>query len=105
MNKRFRLRRLYRKGRAKLKQTAGLTLTEMLCTVLILLLISGLLAVGAGVANGTYRSSMAESQAQTLCSTLTAAFSDKLRFCGSVTRDGNRIFIQDVGSVSGDADG
>lgn len=102
MNKRFRL---CRKGRAKLKQTAGLTLTEMLCTVLILLLISGLLAVGAGVANGTYRSSMADSQAQTLCSTLTAAFSDKLRFCGSVTRDGNRIFIQDVGSVSGDADG
>ena len=42
---------------------------------------------------------MADSQAQELCSTLTTAISDKLRYC-TVEAD-NTVFIQGVGYVNG----
>ena len=63
----------------KLRNQNGLTLTEMLCTVIIVLLFSSLVAVGANAAVRSFRISMADSQAQELCSTLTTAISDKLR--------------------------
>ena len=89
----------------RLRDRRGFTLTEMLCTVLIVLLISALLVVGIRFAGGTYSSSMRLSEAQELCSTLTSVITDKLRFCGSVTQseDGGltQIFIQNVGSVEG----
>ena len=65
----------------KLRNQNGLTLTEMLCTVIIVLLFSSLVAVGANAAVRSFRISMADSQAQELCSTLTTAISDKLRYC------------------------
>ena len=88
--------------RQKLGSQRGMTLTEMLCAVIIVLLFSGLVAVGTSASVRSFRTSMAESQAQELCSTLTAAISDKLRYCGSVKAEGNQIFIQDIGNVSGD---
>ena len=92
----------------KLRNQNGLTLTEMLCTVIVVLLFSGLVAVGANAAVRSFRVSMADSQAQELCSTLTSVISDKLRFCGTVTQDENggltQIFIQNVGSVEGKGD-
>ena len=88
----------------KLRNQNGLTLTEMLCTVIIVLLFSSLVAVGANAAVRSFRISMADSQAQELCSTLTTAISDKLRYCGSVeeSEEGgvSKIFIQNVGSVA-----
>ena len=98
----------------KLRDRRGFTLTELLCAVLIVLLVSALLTVGVRFAGRTYNSSMQLSEAQELCSTLTSVISDKLRFCGTVTpgADGSldHIFIQDLGSVEGaafqvDADG
>lgn len=85
----------------KLRNQNGLTLTEMLCTVIIVLLFSSLVAVGANAAVRSFRISMADSQAQELCSTLTTAISDKLRYC-TVEAD-NTVFIQGVGYVSGKA--
>ena len=85
----------------KLRNQNGLTLTEMLCTVIIVLLFSGLVAVGANAAVRSFRVSMADSQAQELCSTLTTAISDKLRYC-TVEAD-NTVFIQGVGYVDGKA--
>lgn len=83
----------------KLRNQNGLTLTEMLCTVIIVLLFSSLVAVGANAAVRSFRISMADSQAQELCSTLTTAISDKLRYC-TVETD-NTVFIQGVGYVNG----
>lgn len=85
----------------KLRNQNGLTLTEMLCTVIIVLLFSGLVAVGTNAAVRSFRVSMADSQAQELCSTLTTAISDKLRYC-TVEAD-NTVFIQGVGYVDGKA--
>lgn len=89
----------------KLRDRRGFTLTELLCAVLIVLLVSALLTVGVRFAGRTYNSSMQLSEAQELCSTLTSVISDKLRFCGTVTpgADGSldHIFIQDLGSVEG----
>ena len=85
----------------KLRNQNGLTLTEMLCTVIIVLLFSSLVAVGANAAVRSFRISMADSQAQELCSTLTTAISDKLRYC-TVEAD-NTVFIQGVGYVEGPA--
>lgn len=86
----------------KLRNQNGLTLTEMLCTVIIVLLFSSLVSVGANAAVRSFRISMADSQAQELCSTLTTAISDKLRYC-TVEAD-NTVFIQGVGYVKGPAD-
>ena len=85
----------------KLRNQNGLTLTEMLCTVIIVLLFSSLVAVGANAAVRSFRISMADSQAQELCSTLTTAISDKLRYC---TVETDAVFIQGVGYVKGPAD-
>lgn len=84
----------------KLRNQNGLTLTEMLCTVIIVLLFSSLVAVGANAAVRSFRISMADSQAQELCSTLTTAISDKLRYC---TVETDAVFIQGVGYVDGKA--
>ena len=84
----------------KLRDRRGFTLTELLCAVLIVLLVSALLTVGVRFAGRTYNSSMQLSEAQELCSSLTSVISDKLRFCGTVTpgADGSldHIFIQDL---------
>ena len=82
----------------KLRNQNGLTLTEMLCTVIIVLLFSSLVAVGANAAVRSFRISMADSQAQELCSTLTTAISDKLRYC-TVDTARQKIFFQDLGYV------
>ena len=90
----------------KLRSRSGMTLTEMLCALVVLMLISALLAVGVRFGVQTYRTSMADSQAQVLCSTVTAAIEDKLRYCGKVsTEENGKLFIQGIGSVSGNDDG
>ena len=87
----------------KLRDQKGLTMVELLVTVVIVLLFSGLVAVGADAGVRSFRTSMADAQAQELCSTLTTALSDKLRYC-TVENDKNRIFFQDVGYVDGSVD-
>ena len=79
---------------SKLRDQRGMTLTELLCTIIVMLMVSALMAVGVGFSVRTYRSSMQRSEAQVLASTLTTAISDKLRYCGSVSSTGDKIFIQ-----------
>ena len=86
----------------KLRGRRGVTLTETLCTVLIVLLISAMLAVGVRFAVRTYRESMELSETELLCSTLTAAISDKLRYSGEV---GQNMFIQGVGTTDSSGGG
>ena len=83
----------------KLRNQKGLTMVELLATVVIVLLFSGLAAVGADAGVRSFRTSMADSQAQELCSTLTTALSDKLRYC-TVDTAGQKIFFQDLGYVN-----
>ena len=78
----------------KLRGSRGVTLTETLCTVLIVLLISAMLAVGVRFAVRTYRESMELSETELLCSTLTAAISDKLRYSG---KEGQGVGTTDSG--------
>lgn len=80
----------------RLRSMSGMTLTEMLCSVLVLLLVSALLTVGVNFSVRCYRESMAASEAQVLCSTLTTAISDKLRY--STLEEGSRLFLTDCGS-------
>lgn len=82
----------------KLRSRHGMTLAETLCTVLVVLIISGMLMVGVGFGVKTYRESMAASQAQVLCSTLTAAISDKLRYSGEMGEDGS-MFVPGIGTA------
>lgn len=82
----------------KLRNQKGLTMVELLATVVIVLLFSGLAAVGADAGVRSFRTSMADAQAQELCSTLTTALSDKLRYC-TVDTAGQKIFFQDLGYV------
>lgn len=89
----------------KLRSQSGMTLTEMLCALVVLMLISSLLAVGVRFAVQTYRTSMADSQAQMLCSTVTTAIADKLRYCSGVTSKDGKVFIKDIGSVESDEQG
>ena len=86
----------------RLRGSCGVTLTETLCTVLIVLLISAMLAVGVRFAVRTYRESMELSETELLCSTLTTAISDKLRYSGEV---GDNMFIQGVGATGSDGGG
>ena len=90
----------------KLRDRRGFTLTELLCAVLIVLLVSALLTVGVRFAGRTYNSSMQLSEAQELCSTLTSVISDKLRFCGTVTQDENGMVdnTMDGAEYSGEED-
>lgn len=88
----------------KLRDQKGLTMVELLVTVVIVLLFSGLVAVGTDAGVRSFRTSMADAQAQELCSTLTTALSDKLRYCTVENIPKNRIFFQDVGYVDGTVD-
>ena len=82
----------------KLRDQKGLTMVELLVTVVIVLLFSGLAAVGADAGVRSFHTSMADAQAQELCSTLTTALSDKLRYC-TVDTAVQKIFFQDLGYV------
>ena len=67
----------------KNKAKAGLTLVEMLCTVVIMLLVSIGMVNGVSLAVRSYQKSLMASESQVLCSTLTNVVSDELRYSGT----------------------
>lgn len=91
-----------------LRNNRGVTLMELVVTILIMLLSTATVTVGMSLAIRTYRECVEASEAQILCSSLTTAISDKLRYCGTVKIDRNgklqQIFIQSLGKVD-DGDG
>ena len=68
----------------KNKKTAGLTLTEMLCCVVIMLLVSIGMVNGVSLAVRNYQSSLMASESQLLCSTISSLVTDELRYSGAV---------------------
>lgn len=69
----------------KLKSNRGFSLTEALCSVLILLLVSGGMVSGIQLASKSYRDSILISESKELCSTLTSIVSYELRYASNVT--------------------
>lgn len=67
------------------KQNAGYTVVEMLATVVVLLLFTGLMVTGVKMAVDAYSTSMTISEAQTLSATLQATVSDELRYATRLT--------------------
>lgn len=81
------------------RASGGFTLVEMLCTIVILLLMSGLMATGIRLGVTTLRRSVMMSESQVLCSTLRSIVNDELRFSGTTSTDGETIsfFSQNYG--------
>ena len=75
----------------KLKDKSGLTLVEMLCCVVVMLLVSIGMVNGVSLAVRNYESSLMSSESQVLCSTLTNLVSDELRYSGAVDWEANPI--------------
>ena len=71
----------------KLKSRAGMTLVELLCVVAILVLVSAMMATGIQLGARSYRQSVTYSDAQMLCSTLTTAVGDELRYARDIESD------------------
>lgn len=67
--------------RKKLKDSGGLTMIEMLCATVILVLLCLMTGTGIQMALKNYHTLTAESETQLLLSSLTDALSDKLRYC------------------------
>lgn len=58
----------------------GFTLVEMLCTIVVMLLVSATVTVGVRLAAENYVRSITASESQVLCSTVLDAVTDELRF-------------------------
>lgn len=73
--------------RDKLRNEQGLTLVEMLCAVIILILLALMLNTGLQMAVHSYRDITARSEVQLLLSTLSDALADDLRYARDVVTD------------------
>lgn len=72
----------------KLRNKGGFTLVEMLCALLVLVLASAAMIMEISFATRTYKESMDVSNAQVLCSTLSATAGEELRYAdGTPTTD------------------
>ena len=73
--------------RKKLKSASGLTLVELLCAAVILMLLGLLVNVGIQVAVSSCRDLTAEAESQLLLSTAAATLTDELRYARDVSTD------------------
>ena len=89
----------------------GFTLVELLCTIVILLLVSAAVNVGIHLAVQNYASSITNSEAHVLCGTVGDLVCDELRFGSDYTWEeegliftsrniANRKFVVEDGQVS-----
>lgn len=63
------------------RKNKGFTLVEMLCTIVVLLLVSAAVTAGIRLAVSNYSVSITASESQVLCSTVLDSVSDELRYC------------------------
>lgn len=73
--------------RRKLRANKGVTLVEMLCCVLILILLGLMLHTGIVMAAKSYRKMIAESETQLLLSTIVDALADDLRYAREIVTE------------------
>ena len=76
------------------RHNQGFTLVEMLCTVVILLLVSATVTVGTRLAVENYTASITASESQTLCTTVLDAVGDILRYSTRVTDWSEELHFQ-----------
>lgn len=76
------------------RHNRGFTLVEMLCTVVILLLVSATVTVGTRLAVESYTASITASESQTLCTTVLDAVGDILRYSTRVTDWSEELHFQ-----------
>ena len=79
------------KIRKRLKSRAGMTLVELLCAVLILMLVSESLTLGTRFAKEQYLESMRTSQSVELYNTVQTILSNELRYTTDVQMDGKNV--------------
>ena len=72
------------------RNNMGFTLVEMLCTIVVMLLVSATVTVGIRLAVESYTRSITASESQVLCSTILDTVTDELRF-GTVDDWGNPV--------------
>ena len=72
----------------KLREQGGYSLTESLCVVIVLLLITAVLMTGMRFATDTFAKSVSQSEAQVLCSTLKTVVTNELKNASEVKLDG-----------------
>ena len=66
-------------------------MTELLCAVLILVLVSGGMATAVSLAARQYEQSMRESEAQILCSTLETILRNELAYTTNIKLNGKQV--------------
>jgi type II secretory pathway pseudopilin PulG len=84
----------------KLRSKSGMTLTELISGIIVLLLVAGILTVGVRLGAKAYVESVSASEAQVLCATLTELVTDELRYAGTTAVDGDgtvKFFSQRFG--------
>lgn len=74
----------------KLREQGGYSLTESLCVVIVLLLITAVLMTGMHFATDTFAKSVSQSEAQVLCSTLKTVVTNELKNASEVKLDGSQ---------------
>lgn len=86
----------------KLREQNAFTLAEMLITILILLMVSGVVAGGVPAAANAYRKAVDAANAYSLLSTTVNALRDELSTAWDVSVNGNMItyYSSDTGSQS-----
>lgn len=77
--------------RKKLQKTSGLTLVELLCAVVVLILLGLMLSAGMSMAMESYRNVIAASEVQLLLSTAADAVTDELRYAQEVQKSGDTV--------------
>ncbi|MGN0169639.1 MAG: prepilin-type N-terminal cleavage/methylation domain-containing protein [Lachnospiraceae bacterium] len=71
----------------KIRSNSGMSLLEMLCAVMILLLVSGGMTTAVSLAARQYQISMRGSEAQVLCSTLKTVIANELAYTTDIRVD------------------
>lgn len=89
----------------KLRNERGVTLIEMLCAVVILILLGLMLNTGLEMAVHSYQDITAQSEVQLLLSTLSDALADDLRYARDVTTKADGSTLESYSSDSYNVEG
>ena len=87
----------------RLRNNKGMSIVELLSAIAVMLVVTVVLVTGVRLGVKAYTKSVSMSEAQILCTTLTTAVSDELRYAGTVHIDESGsvgFFSQNVGGDS-----
>ena len=86
----------------RLKNNKGMSIVELLSAIAVMVLVTAVLVTGVRLGVKAYIRSVSMSEAQMLCTTLTTAVSDELRYAGTIkiAADGKVSFFSQKGQDS-----